>query len=120
MIPSNPIWSVTDLANVVKNSRREQKMTQAELARRANVSRPWISQFESGKISNPTFDRILTICDILGVRLGAEYRSAITIPRDTTSVSQSAIAQYGEQLAQQNQRAIDQIKQFRSSPHQSD
>lgn len=73
MILPNSIWSVGDLANVIRDARQTRSMTQSELAHRAHVSRPWISQFEKGKIPNPTLDRILRICDILDVRLEAGY-----------------------------------------------
>ena len=121
-------------------------MTQAELARRAHVSRPWISQFESGKIANPTFDRILTICDVLGVRLGAEYRpintsdgvgkatnpvapdalprglrqaatmAAAAVSQDAVSAFRSAVSHYEKLIARQNQHAIDNIRQLKLPP----
>lgn len=92
MILPNAIWSVGDLANVIRDARQTRSMTQSELARRAHVSRPWISQFEKGKIPNPTLDRILRICDILDVRLEAGYGPSFAsdkTERQTTATASS-------------------------------
>jgi transcriptional regulator with XRE-family HTH domain len=94
VILPNAIWSVGDLANVIRDARQTRLMTQSELARRAHVSRPWISQFEKGKIPNPTLDRILRICDILDVRLEAGYGPSFAsdkteLPASATALSNS-------------------------------
>ena len=39
------------LGTAVRQARRELGLTQAELAARADVSRPWLSQLENGKRS---------------------------------------------------------------------
>jgi HTH-type transcriptional regulator / antitoxin HipB len=44
-----PINSTRDLAAVARGRRRELGLSQTELARRAGVSRQWVSAFEAGK-----------------------------------------------------------------------
>ncbi|MGH2928488.1 MAG: helix-turn-helix domain-containing protein, partial [Solirubrobacteraceae bacterium] len=58
-------------------------LSQAEVARRARVSRQWISEFESGK---PTAELALVIrlLDALGLYLSLE-------PRGTTGEAQSPL-----------------------------
>ncbi|MEO2385312.1 helix-turn-helix transcriptional regulator, partial [Bifidobacterium longum] len=41
-------------------------LTQADLSERTGLSRPWINQFEQGKIENASIGRILTLCNALG------------------------------------------------------
>lgn len=67
------INSVQDVAAVAKGRRLKLGLSQGEVARRAGVSRPWISMFESAK---PTTELglVLRLLESLGLRmeLGAE------------------------------------------------
>lgn len=60
-----------DLAAGVRGRRTSLGLSQAELARRAGVSRPWLSEVEAGK---PTveFGRIIRLLDALGLSLHLE------------------------------------------------
>ncbi len=51
----------------VKDQRRQQKLTQADLARRAGVTQRMVSEFENGKVS-PTLETLFRIFDALNVR----------------------------------------------------
>ena len=62
------ISSIRDVAVTVRGRRTDLGLSQAELARRAGVSRKWISEFEAGK---PTaeFGLVIRVLDELGVAL---------------------------------------------------
>ena len=60
--------SVRDFAAAVRGRRRDLRMSQAELALRAGVSRKWIYEFEAGK-PNAELGLILRVMDALGFQL---------------------------------------------------
>ena len=62
------IGSIRDVAAAERGRRTDLKLSQAELARRAGVSRKWISEFEAGK---PTaeFGLVIRVLDELGIAL---------------------------------------------------
>jgi HTH-type transcriptional regulator/antitoxin HipB len=62
------ITSTQDLAAAVRGQRQNLALTQAELATRAGVSRPWLSEVEAGK---PTaeFGKVIRLVDALGLTL---------------------------------------------------
>jgi HTH-type transcriptional regulator/antitoxin HipB len=62
------ITSTQDLAAAVRGQRQNLGLTQAELATRAGVSRPWLSEVETGK---PTaeFGKVIRLVDALGLTL---------------------------------------------------
>jgi len=65
------ITSARDLAAAVRGRRLSLGLSQADLAGRARVSRPWLSEVEAGK---PTaeFGRIIRLLDTLGIGLHLE------------------------------------------------
>jgi HTH-type transcriptional regulator / antitoxin HipB len=73
------IHSIHDLAAVVRGRRKDLGLSQAELARRAGVSRKWVYEFEAGK---PTaeFGLLLRILDELGLTLELEPSSGSAEP----------------------------------------
>lgn len=58
-----------DFAHAVRHLFMESGMSQAELCRRGNFSRAYVSMLLSGKVDNPKFDRACEIVDALGVTL---------------------------------------------------
>ena len=52
------VRSIRDIAVAARGRRQELGLSQAELARRAGVSRKWISEFEMGK---PTAELVLVL-----------------------------------------------------------
>ena len=54
----------------IREYRREMKMTQEELSKRANVSRATISALENGTLAVTTTDTLLKIADALGKSVG--------------------------------------------------
>jgi HTH-type transcriptional regulator / antitoxin HipB len=68
------IHAIRDLAAAVRGRRKDLGFNQADLARRAGVSRKWIYEFEAGK---PTaeFGLVLRVLDELGLALELAPRS---------------------------------------------
>jgi HTH-type transcriptional regulator / antitoxin HipB len=62
------ISTIRDIAAAVRGRRTDLGLSQAELARRAGVSRKWISEFEAGK---PTAELglVIRVLDELGIML---------------------------------------------------
>ena len=58
-----------DFAHAVRHLFKESGMSQAELCRRGNFSRAYVSMLLSGKVDNPKWDRACQIADALGVTL---------------------------------------------------
>lgn len=55
--------------------RKEQKITQMELARRTGISQPNITRFESGRY-NPSLDMMLRIAEALDVQMCVKLNKA--------------------------------------------
>ena len=58
-----------DFAHAVRQLFNESGLSQAELCRRGNFSRAYVSMLLSGEVGNPKFDRACQIADALGVTL---------------------------------------------------
>jgi HTH-type transcriptional regulator / antitoxin HipB len=74
---TTPIHSIRDLAAVIRGRRKDLGLSQAELAKRAGVSRKWIYEFEDGK---PTaeFGLVLRVLDVLDLQLTVATPSVST------------------------------------------
>lgn len=72
------VRSIRQLAVSLRDARRMSGITQTELAERTGLSRPWISQLEQGRITNPGIQRIFAICDALGVNINLTYTTRPT------------------------------------------
>ena len=68
------VRSIRDLAAAVRGRRKDLRLSQAELARRAGVSRKWIYEFEAGKPS-AEFGLLLRVLDELGLGLELGVRA---------------------------------------------
>ena len=67
------IRSVKDLGLAIRNERRRQGMTQAELAGLADVGVTFLSQLENGKESAEV-GKVLRVLTMLGIDVIAEVR----------------------------------------------
>lgn len=90
---STPITSIRDIAATVRGRRQALGLSQAEIARRARVSRQWISEFESGK---PTAELrlVIQLLDALGLWLSIDERDAdarVSPPRASRTVDLDAL-----------------------------
>ena len=83
------VRSIRDIAAAARGRRQELGLTQAELGRRAGVSRKWISEFEAGK---PTAELglVLRALDELGFQLELRPES-VAKSRDRGAVDLDAL-----------------------------
>jgi len=58
--------------NKIKDYRQKANMSQVELAKRAQISRPHLSNIENGE-AQPTIDVALRIADALGVPVSSIF-----------------------------------------------
>jgi HTH-type transcriptional regulator / antitoxin HipB len=84
------VRSTRDVAVVVRGRRNDLGISQAELARRAGVSRKWIYEFEAGK---PTaeFGLLLRVLEELGLGLELGIRSEPSRPRRPDAIDLDAL-----------------------------
>ena len=60
---------LVDLGDLVKKTRRAQKLSQGELVLRSNVSRARLDALENGRISDIGFKNLLRVMNALGLDL---------------------------------------------------
>ena len=84
------IGSPRDLAAAVRGRRASLGLSQADLAKRAGVSRPWLSNVEAGK---PTaeFGRIIRLLDALGLSLHLDLTSLDITGAETATIDLDAL-----------------------------
>jgi transcriptional regulator with XRE-family HTH domain len=70
------VHTVMELGAVVQEARRRRQWTQAELARRAQVSRRWIVALESGQAAGAELGRVLAALSALDLRMTFSLPSA--------------------------------------------
>jgi transcriptional regulator with XRE-family HTH domain len=76
--PVRQVHTVMELGAVVQEARRRRRWTQAELARRAQVSRRWIVALESGQAAGAELGRVLAALSALDLRMTFSLSSAAT------------------------------------------
>ena len=59
----------TTAGSLIRQSRRQARLTQADLAQRLGMSRTTISQVETGVISELGIRKFAAICDLLGLEM---------------------------------------------------
>lgn len=111
MAYTSTIWSKSQLAVAVRDARIARGLTQAELAQRVGVSRPWISRFESGHVENAGFERIMKLFEVLDMRMEVSYetnKSATSQGDDSASVDNagSAVAMRRVDRAETSRSAV--------------
>jgi HTH-type transcriptional regulator/antitoxin HipB len=77
------IRTLYDLAAAARGRRLDRGWSQAEVARRAGVSRKWVSGFETGR-AGVELAPVLRLLDALGLALSAGDPPPVD-PSDTTS-----------------------------------
>ena len=76
--PTRRVRTVVELGAVVQETRRRRQWTQAELARRAQVSRRWIVALESGQAAGAELGRVLATLSALDLPMTFPLPSAAT------------------------------------------
>ncbi|MBT1171650.1 helix-turn-helix transcriptional regulator [Bifidobacterium sp. SO4] len=56
-------------AQLLKDERQRQGISQTEMAEKLGVSRRWLIEFEHGRVPNPGFATILSMLSALGLSL---------------------------------------------------
>ena len=75
MSDKNGVIEIT-LSEMIAIHRDRLKMSQADLAKTAGVSRNYISQIERGKIENVSYKVLSNICSVLGLAMKIEYKES--------------------------------------------
>ena len=74
------IFSVHQMASVIRDARIARGWTQEDMAQKTGLSRVWINRFEQCAITDPGMMRILTMCDVLGIDISASYDPERQLP----------------------------------------
>lgn len=74
LIPSEVVYAILDGENPIKVWREYRELTQQQLADATGISKPYLSQIETGK-RNGTMDILSTIAKVLHVSLDDVYET---------------------------------------------
>ncbi|WP_407185368.1 helix-turn-helix transcriptional regulator [Bradyrhizobium centrosematis] len=61
--------TIGDLGLAVREARHQRKLTQKQLAEKLGTTQEWISQFETGRLENPSLGTVLKAFATLGIDL---------------------------------------------------
>ncbi|UQR61611.1 helix-turn-helix domain-containing protein [Bradyrhizobium sp. C-145] len=64
--------TISDLGLAVREARRRRKLTQKQLAQTLGTTQEWISQFETGRLENPSLGTVLKAFATLGIDLNID------------------------------------------------
>lgn len=78
------VRTINDIAALIRERRTRLQWDQAELAKKAGVSRKWIVEIERGK-SNAALGHVLRTLRVLGVELNAREDGASTKRHSTST-----------------------------------
>ena len=73
------MFSIADVAAVVRGRRIDLGLSQGELAKRAGVSRKWVNEFEVAGKASAELGHVLRVFDTLGLAIQAEPADATRI-----------------------------------------
>ncbi|WP_439402442.1 helix-turn-helix domain-containing protein [Bradyrhizobium sp. DASA03068] len=72
--------TISDLGLAVRDARHRRKLTQKQLAEKLGTTQEWISQFETGRLKNPSLGTALKAFATLGIDLNVDkFAGACTI-----------------------------------------
>ena len=63
---------LTEIGQTVRSQRRLRKLSQAELARKAHVSRATLNALETGRLGDISFQKLSNVLSVLGLGLSLE------------------------------------------------
>ena len=61
--------SPSELGDTIRRLREKAGLTQEDLARRAAISQPYLSQLESGRVKHPAVQIVQRLAKVLGVKI---------------------------------------------------
>lgn len=75
-VPLGELMFLHEIMFLLKRERQRQKLTLAELAKRAAIDQAALSRLETASHGNPTLDTVYRIADALGKRIQVKLRNA--------------------------------------------
>lgn len=97
---TTPVQNVQQLSINIHDARKASGLSQEELAKETGLSRSWINRLETGKITNPGFNDILSVYKVLHISDTIAYDAPEPEPRNDKPVKRTIAA---------HTQAIDQI-----------
>ena len=79
------VVTTRDVGALIRQGRRSQSMTQAELAAAAGVTRRWLSDIEHGAKPRAELGLVLAALNALDIKLDATYPSGSAVSPDESS-----------------------------------
>ncbi|WP_416147631.1 helix-turn-helix domain-containing protein [Salipaludibacillus sp. HK11] len=73
------------IGNRIKNLRKAKQLKSTELAKKAFISQPYLSDIEHGR-TTPSLDRLQSICTVLEVSLSDFFGDTSALPPDIHSI----------------------------------
>ncbi|WP_456709165.1 helix-turn-helix transcriptional regulator [Bradyrhizobium sp. USDA 4452] len=64
--------TISDAGLAVREARHRRKLTQKQLAQMLGTTQEWISQFETGRLENPSLGTVLNAFATLGIDLNID------------------------------------------------
>lgn len=80
--------TMSDVTAILRNARSSAGLSQADVAKRIDVSRSWISQFERGQTKTIPLNRVLDIAAALGVTVSLDYGNAEEQPAEPVTATE--------------------------------
>lgn len=74
-------WQLNELGEQIRQARVEKKITQADLAKAASVSRKLVSDLETGRATDCGYVRLCAIAEALGHQVTFERKPRLWMPR---------------------------------------
>jgi transcriptional regulator with XRE-family HTH domain len=109
------------LAKWITNERNERNWSQGELARKAGISRPTISNYESGKIKNPDPETLRSIAKALNRPETVIFRAAgILSPKQKLTSLQKEASELIAQLPVNEQKEWVEMLRWKVIRHQEE
>lgn len=97
------VRSIATAAAVVRGRRLELGLSQAQLARRAGVSRKWVYEFEAGKPA-AELGHVLRVLEALGLRLDLASDGAREAPAAAPPAGPAAVVVDLDTLLEEHRR----------------
>lgn len=83
-----------DFGFLLRSERVERGMTQAELAKKAEVSQRWLSTFESGKSPRAELTKVLSVARALGLVFLLAEETKPELPAELQAIDDAARAMW--------------------------
>ncbi|GAB2570660.1 helix-turn-helix domain-containing protein [Gracilibacillus alcaliphilus] len=96
-----------NIGNRIRNLRLAKQMKTTEVARKAFISQPYLSDIERGR-TTPSIDKLQAICDVLGISLSEFFGETMELPPNTQQLLKT-IQQLTDEEQQQLNNFIELI-----------